>query len=80
MSDLITLTARVEHAANTLRAYAGGDAAQALTAWLDAASELYRQRLVHVEPAGLLALQAQVRQLETLKQLASGALQTNGCL
>ena len=80
MMDLIALTSRVESAAGQLREHSASDAARSLLAWLDAACALYRQELVFVEPSGLLALQAQVRQLETLRLLAAGSMQVNGCI
>lgn len=80
MSSLVSLSNRVEHAAAVVRAYSASDGSGALVAWIDAASDLYKQELVSVEPAGLAALQAQVRQLEMLRLLALGALQTNGCI
>ena len=80
MSALPLLHSRLEAAAGHLRAYKDGDAAVALVAWLEAAGNYYREQLVDVEPAHLQGLQAQVRQLEALKALARGAVQTNGCI
>lgn len=78
MSDLITSMARLNEAAQTLRDHAGSDASRALVAWLDLAIAAYKDDLLDVGPQGLAALQAQVRQLEALKALARGAVQTNG--
>ena len=78
--SLAALTQKVNLAATAMGAYTGGDALVALCEWLDAALALYREELVNITPEGLLALQAQVRQLEALKALARGAVQTNGCI
>lgn len=78
MSDLMQLTGRVGAAASTVRDYAGGDANVALLALLDALDALYREELVDVQPEGLLALQAQVRQLQALRGVAGGAVQMTG--
>lgn len=65
-------------AAQNLGAYAGGDANVALVRWIDAAVEVYKEELLSVLPEGLLALQAKVLQLEALRAIAMGAVQTNG--
>ena len=78
MSGLFKLKARVDQAAADLRAYCASPASEALMAWLDATIVLYREELVDVLPEGLTALQAQVKQLQALKGLASGAVQMSG--
>lgn len=78
MSGLLTQLAVLGAASNHLRSYAGGDASQALVGWIDALSAVYKDELVDVAPEGLAALQATVRQLQALRGLASGAVQTNG--
>ena len=69
---------RLMAAAQVLGAYVGGDANVALVRWVDALTEVYKEELISVRPEDLLALQAKVRQLEALRAIASGAVQTNG--
>lgn len=69
---------RLMAAAQVLGAYAGGDANVALVRWIDAAIEVYKEDLLTVTPADLLALQTKVLQLQALRALAMGAVQTNG--
>ena len=80
MSSIITLTQRVEHAAELVRAHSAGDANAALLIWIEAAMQLYKQELVNVDPDRLRSVQAQVQQLEMLGLLVAGAIQTNGTL
>jgi hypothetical protein len=80
VSDELVLSRRVSQAAELVRAHSAGDANAALLGWIEAASQLYKQELVYIEPARLLAVQAQLQQLEALAKLAGGALQTNGCI
>lgn len=69
---------RLMTAAQNLGAYAGGDANVALVRWIDALTEVYKDELISVPPQDLLALQAKVRQLEALRAIGMGAVQTNG--
>lgn len=78
MSNLLAQHAQLSLAADHLRSYAGGDANVALVRWIDALTTVYKDELVDVVPAELAALQATVRQLQALRQLALGATQTNG--
>lgn len=80
MSDALSLTRRVNQAAELVRAHSAGDANAALLAWIEAASQLYKQELVYIEPGRLLGVQAQLQQLEALARLVGGTLQTNGCI
>lgn len=80
MNNLVTLTHRVEHAAGAVRDHSASEASAAIVSWLDAACDLYKQQLVEVERDGLAGMQAQVKQLEMLRLLVTGTLQTNGCI
>lgn len=78
MSGILAQHARLGLAASHLTAYAGSDASAALLAWIDALTDVYKDELVDVSPEALAPLQASVRQLQALRSLASGAVQTNG--
>jgi hypothetical protein len=78
VSNIIQLTNQLAHTARTLGAHSGSDACQSLVAWIDALRSIYQDELVEVQPEGLQALQAQVRQLDALRALARGEVQTNG--
>jgi hypothetical protein len=78
MSDLMAQSARLNSAAQTLVAYANGDACQALVEWINALLMVYQDELLDVSPEDLKSLQAQVRQLLALKTLVRGEVQTNG--
>ena len=80
MSDTLALTRRVNQAAELVRAHSAGDANAALLVWIEAASQLYKQELVYIEPDRLQGVQAQLQQLDSLARLVGGALQTNGCI
>lgn len=78
MMDVLVTNARLHAAASHLRDFAGSDCATALVKLINALMEAYKDELTYVKPDGLLALQAQVAQLEALKAVMGGAVQTNG--
>jgi len=78
MSSIVTQNAHLFSTAQHLAAFAGSDANTALVGWIDALTAAYKEELVSVLPEGLLALQTRVLQMDALRSLALGAVQTNG--
>ena len=78
MSDFVDKNAQLFESSRHLAAFAGSDANVALIRWIDALTVAYKEELVSVKPDDLRALQEKVRQLEALRSLSLGAVQTNG--